>query len=209
MKHIVEKIIDVIFPPLDVSGFFINWEYRDFKEKLFPGKITGDFTSLFSYQDPKVRKLIKSFKKEKIRNIGNYVSEILAEEILNSFNEDAFQSSEIIHIVPVPISKKRMKERGFNQTDWICKLTAKELGDGFMFSPHFLTKVKDTEKQSTLSRSKRLKNPKGSFKALLPLHNKKIILVDDVITTGATISEAARSLKKAGAKDIRIFCIAH
>jgi competence protein ComFC len=209
MKNIVEKIINIIFPPRDESGFFINWNYQDFRNKLQVGNNHEKYTPLFSYRDPKVRLLIKSFKKERINSIGKNVSMILAEEILNFFNDEAISSKQNIYIVPIPISNKRLKERGFNQTDWIANLAVKELGEGFYLSSKFLTKTKETQKQSTLSRSERLKNPKDSFRAPFDLSNKKIILVDDVITTGATVNEALRALKKAGAKNIHIYCIAH
>ena len=209
MQHFVEKILHIIFPPRDESGFFIHWKQEDYRSGLTPGIHHSDYTALFSYTDPHVSKLITSLKKEKISSIGNNLSKILAEEILSSFNEEIFIAAEKIYIVPIPISKKRRNERGFNQTEWIGKKTTRELGDGFIFKPQFLTKVRETEKQSTLSRTKRLKNPKGSFRASENLTHKKIILIDDVITTGATTKEAVRALKKSGATDITIFCIAH
>lgn len=209
MKELVETIFNVMFPPRDESGFFISWKLSDYSNKLTKAPTHEKFSSLFSYKDPLVKKLIRSFKYEKIDSIGKHIAVLLADEILNQFVDDAIDRSDKILIIPIPISKQRMKERGFNQIGWIAKKVAHELGGSFIYKDDLLLKIKHTKKQSTLKRSERLSNPKGSFAVHKKIKNKKVILIDDVITTGATVNEAKRALKEAGVKHIEILCIAH
>jgi len=98
----------------------------------------------------------------------------------------------------VPITKKRLIERGFNQSEILAQELAKNLNLK-IFSG--LVKIKETEDQAKIDFEKRLNNLKNVFK-ITHLPPKKIILVDDVKTTGITLKECASVLKKAGAKEI-------
>ena len=131
-------------------------------------------------------------------------------------------------LIPIPLSKKRESERGFNQCELlvheIMRLdasqgptldrekgrTLNESGRNFTLS-HALTKILDTLSQTkTDSRAGRLKNLAGCFAADgSVVRGRNIILIDDVATTGATIEEARRTLKKAGAKRVIAFTVAH
>ena len=110
-------------------------------------------------------------------------------------------------IVPVPISKKRYKNRGYNQSE----LLAKELARTFklQFDDKVLMKIKNNPRQSTLSQEDRIINTKGVYKINKndKILNKKILLFDDVFTTGATCNECAKVLKEAGAKRVGVFTI--
>ena len=209
MKMLVEMLIAFLFPPRTESGFFIHWKLNDFRERLQKGLFSENWVALFSYQDENVRKLIRSFKYEKINSIGEYVAELLSEEILNLYVDDVFSPTKQILLIPIPLSRKRLKERGFNQVGWITQKVAQKLDTSFVYRGDILIKTKETKKQSTLARSQRLYNPKGAFDVAKNIKGAHIILIDDVITTGATIHEARKVLKRAGANKIEIFCIAH
>ncbi len=111
-------------------------------------------------------------------------------------------------IVPVPLYKKRLRSRGYNQS----ALIAEALGSRFGISidKYALTRVKDTPSQTTLTREERRKNlceaffvrDKNKFKG------KNVLLVDDVFTTGATLSSASEVLLKAGAASVNCFSLA-
>ena len=106
-------------------------------------------------------------------------------------------------IIPIPLSKKRLRERGFNQAELIANLLAEKMS--VKIACNILEKIKHTETQVKVkNRENRLKNLKGRFKVSHPrlLKEKTIILVDDVATTGATLFEAGRVLKKSGAKKV-------
>ena len=104
-------------------------------------------------------------------------------------------------MVPVPLSTQRFKKRGYNQSQFLAKFVAKELG---LPMRGCLKKIRETPKQSTLNASARRENLKGAFapRKNCPAAGKTVLLVDDVLTTGSTMDECARVLRKNGAKAI-------
>jgi ComF family protein len=109
-------------------------------------------------------------------------------------------------VIALPLARKRLAERGFNQSALLAELVAKELGIGY--APYGLLKVRDTPPQAGLDRAARLKNVRGAFDCGESLAGLRIALVDDVMTTGATLSEAAKLLKKAGASFVSAWVVA-
>ncbi|GAI27128.1 unnamed protein product [marine sediment metagenome] len=102
----------------------------------------------------------------------------------------------------MPLDKKRLKRRGFNQAEEIAKVLSEILDIPLINDA--LLKIKETLPQVKLSEKDREENIKGIFLCQKPekIKNKKTLLVDDVYTTGSTMEEAARILKKAGAKEV-------
>lgn len=111
-------------------------------------------------------------------------------------------------IVPIPISKKRMKQRGFNQSALIAKSIAKMLK--IDYDDKNIIKIKENKKQSELNKEERYKNVQGVYKILngKKFQQKKILLIDDIFTTGNTVNECSRLLKNEDARKIGIFTIA-
>lgn len=101
-------------------------------------------------------------------------------------------------LVPVPLTKKKFLERGFNQSEIFAKAISQETGQK-IFSG--LLKIKDTQDQVNLSYTERLKNLKGVF-ILKEQPPSRLILIDDIKTTGTTLKECARVLKNGGASEI-------
>lgn len=112
-------------------------------------------------------------------------------------------------MIPVPLHEKRLRKREFNQSALIAKYLAASQGITVMLN--CLVKIRDTMPQVGLSSSERRKNIKGAFAINnRPLiSGKDIVLVDDVVTTGATVRECSKVLKKAGARDIYVITLAH
>lgn len=114
-------------------------------------------------------------------------------------------------IIPVPVSNKRLKERGYNQAGLIGKKLAKDMK--IEYNGEILIKAKNSEKQSMQSFRKRQKAVKNLFKVAdnLNVVGKRVILVDDVFTTGATANECSKILTEAGAKSVTVavICISH
>jgi ComF family protein len=109
-------------------------------------------------------------------------------------------------IIAIPLARTRLAERGFNQSALLAEGLARALG--IEHAAHELLKVRDTPPQSGLDRAARLKNVRGAFDCAQPLTGRHVALVDDVMTTGATLSEAARVLKKAGAASVSAWVLA-
>ena len=115
---------------------------------------------------------------------------------------------EIDLILPVPLHPDKEDNRGFNQ----AYLLARQISKGIKMPAvkGNLQRVVNTASQTSLSPKERLKNVKGAFKVKRPeaLRGKKILLVDDVFTTGATIEECSRALKSAGVREVNVFTLA-
>ena len=114
-------------------------------------------------------------------------------------------------LIPVPISKRRRVERGYNQSEYIAKaILENDVGHILLYAPQWFQKIKDTLTQShSQSRQERMKNLLDCFEADPRVAGKYVILIDDVVTTGSTLSEARRALLEAGARDVFAFTIAH
>ena len=249
-------ILDLLFPRAPLireieSMDAYTFAFRVEKTDGYAGK---NIISLFSYRDPLVRQAIWELKYRGNKRIAKLLSETLYDELL-AFLEEYAPLTNFTEplLIPVPLSRKRESERGFNQ----CRLLADELmrldspfvkgstrrlrregfsspilpnkggvavfGDGgcyqggagggrnFTLCLHGLRKIKDTASQTKQdTRKKRLENLDGCFEAdSAAIEGRNIILIDDVATIGATIEEARRALKSAGAKKVIAFTIAH
>ena len=154
----------------------------------------------FYFEGP-LREAIHSFKFKARKDVGRALVRLLRPKLL--LIQEAFDA-----IVPLPVTAKRLKERGFNQTfiiaEEISSITGKELVYRVLY------KNKETKDQYTLSRLERKKNVRGVF-ALRDgkaLKGKRVLLVDDLFTTGATAKEATKVLKAAGARSVVLFALA-
>jgi ComF family protein len=109
-------------------------------------------------------------------------------------------------IVPMPLSVQRLQTRGFNQAWQLAAALARQSGTAARTDAQLLLRVKDTRPQSQLKRADRLTNVKGAF-AVDPLRStelsgRRVVLVDDVMTSGASLFTAAAALKQAGAAEV-------
>jgi len=109
-------------------------------------------------------------------------------------------------IVPMPLHPKRLAERGFNQALEIARGVARHLGRPI--EPRGVLRVKDTPPQTELPYEERAKNVRGAFLCKLDLSGVSVAVLDDVMTTGTTLNELARALKRAGATRVENFVIA-
>ena len=170
--------------------------------------------SFFAYRNPNVRQMIWRLKYR-----GDIkVAETFAGKMYDQFCEELAELGECANfkepiLVAIPVSKHKLRLRGFNQSVALCKALAKvDENRFFTYTPNVLYKIKDTQSQARVKdRQKRLQNLKDSFaiKDIGLVANKNIILLDDVLTTGATLSEATKVLKNAGAKSVIWIVIAH
>lgn len=162
-------------------------------EKSFNGRIPiKEATSLFIYNKKSlVQKLIHNLKYNGHQEIGDLLGKWLASEIINS---NRFK--EIDYIIPVPLHQKKLKQRGFNQLDTFGKRLSKELN--IPYQTNLLQKVTNTKTQSKKSRFARMDKVETIFK-LHPekdFKNKHFLLIDDIITTGATIEACFNCLNQ-------------
>jgi len=148
---------------------------------------------MYLYDSP-VGEAIRSFKFDDIRALGPVLSELLEIERLKRAKPDL--------VVPVPLSRQRVKERGFNQSEIFSRHIAGQLD--VEHKPNSLSRTEQKIPQSQQQSARaRVESVSGSFSVneryICEIENRRILLVDDVHTTGSTINECARVLKSAGA----------
>jgi ComF family protein len=110
-------------------------------------------------------------------------------------------------ILSIPLHTKRLKERGYNQSILIAKALESYTGISCEFG--CLERVRWTVPQVELKRSLREKNVRGAFRVSRPemIKGKKVLLVDDVLTTGATVNEATKALMNSGTKEVHVLTL--
>lgn len=106
-------------------------------------------------------------------------------------------------LVPVPIHWTRLNARGFNQSERLAEALR-----GAVHAPGVLERVRATRPQVGLDRAERLENLRGAFRATSDVKGRRVIVVDDVMTSGGTANECARALKEAGAKSVALVAFA-
>lgn len=109
-------------------------------------------------------------------------------------------------VVPVPLHPRRLVERGFDQAALLAAPVARAIGAGY--DPRSLRRVRNTPKQSKLPRNERLSNVRGAFRCVRPVRGRKVLLIDDVATTGATLAACEETLIEAGAAAVLPFVLA-
>jgi ComF family protein len=172
-----------------------------FKEhKKFNHKILDDLFAATDYNHPILKKMIFSFKYEPF-------AKELAKDLVNLLKIHFLLLNKRVDFsdflfLPIPLSKRRLKWRGFNHAKEIAKELSKFFGAKVL--EDVLIKTKETKPQVSLLEKERKENLKGVFKVKNPalIFDRKIVLVDDVFTTGTTLSEAGKVLKEAGAKKV-------
>ncbi len=121
----------------------------------------------------------------------------LAESLANYLEEHPMPGDVL---TPVPLHPRRLRSRGYNQSDLLAKILSKKLG--LDMDQSLLTRAKNNPPQVSASQEKRRENVQGSFRCGGPLDGQAVILVDDVATTGSTLSACAAALKAAGASSV-------
>lgn len=153
----------------------------------------------FGFYEAELRGLIHLFKYARVRTLSKPLAKFLA---LALPREPCFDA-----IVPMPLYWRKRWRRGFNQ----ATLLAREISRSTHIPvEHALRRTRDTAAQAGLTNAQRRKNVSGAFhaKERAALGNKRILLIDDVLTTGATAAACARALKLAGARDVTLLTLA-
>lgn len=177
------------------AKFIIEENYKE--EKYFTKHLY-----IFQYEGI-IRRMILNYKfNEKSYLYKTFVNFLLKNEkffkILNSYDT----------IIPVPISKQRRKERGYNQSELIAKELSKYLQS--KYEEKILIKTKNIIAQSKLNKEQRQKNIKDAYKLFEKekVKNKKVLLIDDIYTTGNTVNECCKTICNANVKKIDVLTIA-
>lgn len=199
-----ERLLDILFPIRAREQQVREATKEEVLSRLSPIPLHEAGAALLPYRDPLIKSLIREAKFH-----GNERAQLLLGEALSDYLHDwlpdilSFEEREVF-LIPVPLSKKRYRERGYNQCEEIAKRVP-----GVPIATHVLKRVRDTKPQTTLSRKERSRNVERAFEAQHVDARHLYIVLDDVATTGATLKDAVRALKEAGATRVLAVAIAY
>ncbi len=181
----LEPVCDVCGIPLDVAGLCADCQ-----------RVRPRFSTLRSWSafDAPVRNALHCLKYRRDIGLGDALAAHLSEFVVSL-------NWRIDLIVPVPLGHKRMQERGYNQIGLIARPLA--LSMRIAYAPHALSRVRETRTQVGLTKLERHDNVRGAFKADGKcVKDRVVLLMDDVATTGSTLSSCAEAFYAEGARDV-------
>lgn len=181
-------------------------EENNLVEKSFYGRIQIETaTALFYFlKKSKIQNLIHALKYKNQQQVGTLLGNWLGNELVESS-----RFSTIDYIIPVPLHKNKLKTRGYNQVSYFGKSIAKNLN--IPFNQTILTRISYTKTQTKKVRFDRWNNVQELFfvEDQKALENKHILLIDDIITTGATLEACCKAFEKTKNIKISIACMAY
>lgn len=153
----------------------------------------------FGFYEGTVRALVLVFKYGKVETLAAPLSEMLARALPRERRFDV--------IVPMPMHKRRQRDRGFNQAELLARHLSRRSGIPCVLAAK---RSKNTTPQAGLTSHKRRTNVQGAFEALRPeaIRGKSVLLIDDVLTTGATASACGSVLRRNGAASVTVLTVA-
>lgn len=211
LKRTYDFLIEVLFPSpreiIEMENMDIQYFYDNCTrcETLVDGVF-----SIFSYKDQFVEKALWEIKYRRNEKISALLGLLLYDEILSTLGDVWLEEQEKILLIGIPPTQERQMTEGFDQVASLVEAILRV--DEFTnidFVPATLRRTRETKKQTNLNRTERINNMKNVFSASAHVRGRKCVVIDDVATTGSTLYDAKRALKKAGAKDVYLFSVAH
>jgi ComF family protein len=218
LKIIINNLLDFIYPPVcficddhtdEINNFCSKcWKTIHDEIQILNQKNRNDFPQLkeemfldrvvtFWDYSNELEKLVCQLKYQRCIRLG-----ILLGKIIGTEGQSIFDEIECDMIIPVPLHRTRYRERGYNQSEVLCRGLIQFVS--VPFYNNLLIRHRNTITQTKLSAQQRQENVRNAFSVCRSeiLHNKNVLLVDDIITTGATMNSCAKILKIAGVKDV-------
>jgi len=183
------------------------------KIKLNDRETEKNIISVFDYRDQLIKDIIWNLKYHKQKSLGKKLGQILFDFSKDQISEMKFLTAgKPIIVIPVPCSRKRLMERGYNHTEILAKWFCNEDKNNLEFIKNVVFKKLETKHQAKITNKReRLQNIKDTFgiNPDISLKGRSIIVIDDVTTTGGTFLEILKILRKAGAKNVLGVALAH
>ena len=196
-----QNILDLIIPPTPAGKLIRSLDSQTLT-KLYTPRYFTSHIALSNYSNQYIHALITDNKFQANPTAATWLAQLLTTYIKSLETE--------VILIPIPLSHNRKKKRGHNQVATILtQIDTTSLSTNISIH-HCLTRTRDTPPQTTLSRADRLKNVRNVFKAhKIPItESTQILIVDDVTTTGATLSAAKQAVQKVISKNTQIQTVA-
>lgn len=195
-------LLDFLFPPRDSEALVAHATHETLGALARVSSITPHTVSLLPYRTPLVRATILEAKFRDNEHAQKLLAKILA-DYMHAVQED-FEAQ--IVLIPIPLSKNRLKERGYNQCERIARFT----GTNVRIDTELLVRTRDTLPQTSLKRGARQENLRGAFSlSSTPEPSYTYIVFDDVYTTGATLAAAMDAFREAEIESVSGLSLAH
>jgi len=207
MISIINTLFNLLFPPRCVACRAFSEQaicqncQKDIeylREHIAVGNLSVYCLAVYSGI---IKKAICRLKFARRRNLLPLLQELILKNIPASYQGDEL-------IIPVPLSAKRKRERGFNQAELLIEHLATMTGIEML--PNAVERIKITRPLFELHELERQAEIQGAFRIKQPelINGRQVIIFDDIVTTGSTINELASELRKAGATSVKAWCLA-
>ena len=203
---VLGTLVDILFPPRESELLVRNMRAQDLESFSNPVEVVFEnlvVTALLPYQQDLVRACVTETKFHTNKKATKALADVLQRYLLKDGGTSAV-------ILPIPLAKSRLRERGYNQLEEVLRQVDAHVLSCHMIQTSLLLRTRDTQAQTSLSKEARLLNMIGAFSVQNP-HDPNVhyIILDDVITTGATMRSAHEALIASGAKKVTCLALAH
>ena len=212
----LKKILDFLFPIRCVGCKIENfWICPKCLGKIHIARSHQEnwIISVFDYRNVDLRKLLWHFKFKRKWSVIDNMADTLYDHLIDEISErNLFENITKPLLIPIPMTKRSIRKRGYNQAAIVAKKLYEKSQNFLEINMTSLKKFLETEDQNKIkNREARFENIKNAFMVNSNGHvrGRNIILVDDIVTTGATLMEAKKVLLQAGAESVLAFTVAH
>lgn len=212
MLKLIKKIFDLIMPKREGAKMLDNLDYESFLEEAGSRECAWAEV-VFDYRDTSVREVIWEAKYHANPKALDFFSRALYERLLEEVSDALIFSSGLeVILAPIPASEKRQRKYGFNAPDLICQRVAKMDESGTLEFGKVLERTREAPRQVDIKNKKdRILNARDVFGVsdTESVRGRTVFVIDDVTTTGATLRDAKRALRESGAREVKLFALAH
>lgn len=226
LKGLIADIRDFVFPDISIfseekipiensNRYILDSEFEKLEKVTdedlakLKSRVNADhILSFYEFKaDNEVQKLIHSVKYAGMKSLGFHFGKYIGKSVKDYLDKNKLK---IDFIIPVPLHNAKMRERGFNQSDFISAGISAETN--IKPENNLIVRIKNTNSQTKLKLDARLKNVRNAFEVSKNKENflssKNIMLVDDIVTTGSTVNEIISLLKKHNTGEITVCSLA-